>query len=206
MSLPLHPTDRRPVRRLLAPAVALSLALGLAACGDSADEDEDATPASPPTTAAPADGGDGGGDTIEVSAVDYGFVGIPTSVEAGTTLALTNDSEAEVHEIVLFRLPEGETRSVQELLMLGEEEAGQVTGPPKGVSVALPGEEGQNALGDLTVEEPGRYVMVCFVPTGADPQTYRELLSAPPASDEPPEIPGGPPHFTQGMVAEFTVD
>ena len=201
MSVPVHRSERRRAhRRFLAPT-ALILALGLAACGDS-DDDEDAV-ATPPTTA-PADR-DVEGETVEVSAVDYGFVGIPTSLPAGSELSLTNDSEGEVHEIVLFRLPEGETRSAQEILMLGEEEVGKITGPPQGVSVALPGEEGRVVLGDLAVDDPGRYVMACFVPTGADPQAYRDLMAAPPASDEPPDIPGGPPHFTQGMVAEFTV-
>lgn len=205
MPVPVHQSDHRRLRRrFLAPAAALTLTLGLAACGGDDDgDDEDAVGAT--TTTAVLAPSDAGGGTVEVTAVDYGFVGIPTSLPAGSELRLTNSSEREVHEIVLFRLPEGETRSAQELLMLPEEEGGQVTGRPRGVTVALPGEEGQVVVGDLTVDEAGRYLMICGIPTGADPQAYRDLLAAPPASDEPPDIPGGPPHLTQGMVAEFTV-
>lgn len=206
MTVPVHASaSRRSSRRFLAPAVALTLTLGLAACGDSDSGDEGDGAAGATPTSSSATGGSAGGETVDVTAVDYGFVGIPTTLAAGSELTLTNDSQGEVHEIALFALPEGETRSAQELLMLSEEEVGQVTGPPRGVSVALPGEEGRVVVGDLAVDEPGRYVMICAIPTGADPQAYRDLLAAPPASDEPPDIPGGPPHFVQGMVAEFTV-
>ncbi len=123
----------------------------------------------------------------------------------GSTIAFSNDSEGEVHEIVLFKLPDDEERPVSELLALPQEEVGMVTGAPVGVSLAFPGEDGMVVEGDLTVEDPGRYLMICAIPTGADPQAYRDVLAAPTPPDGPPDVPGGPPHFTQGMVAELTV-
>ena len=69
--------------------------------------------------------------------------------------------------------------------------------------LALPGEEGFAALGDGTLQEPGRYVVLCGIPIGADPQAYLEAAQT---SDGPPDVPGGPPHMTAGMYAELIVE
>ena len=56
------------------------------------------------------------GDTKKtVTAVDYKFENVPSSVKAGTTLTLKNSSTKEVHEMVLIKLPDGEKRSPEEL-------------------------------------------------------------------------------------------
>jgi hypothetical protein len=47
--------------------------------------------------------------------------------------------------------------------------------------------------------EPGRYAMVCFIPVGFTPEVAAEAA----ASGTEPE---GAPHFTEGMIAEFTVE
>lgn len=116
------------------------------------------------------------GDVLEVEAVDYAFEGLPDSVPAGTKLTLTNTSEVEAHELVAFRIPDGETRSVEELLALPEEELmSMMSGPPATVLLAPPaGGEQVAAVGDGTLTEPGRYALVCFVPTGADPAALME--------------------------------
>lgn len=190
-------------RRLVAPlAAGLALTLGMGACGDS-DDDEGATPttaaANPTTTEAASSG-----ETVEITAVDYAFQGVPETVEAGTIFTLTNDSEGEVHEIIAARLPDGETRSAEELVSEPANlEALLGGGPPDAVILAAPGSDMPGpVLGDGSFTEPGRYLMVCSIPTGADPDAY---LNAPP-SDGPPQVEGGPPHFTQGMYAEFTVE
>jgi hypothetical protein len=61
------------------------------------------------------------------------------------------------------------------------------------------------AVGDGTLTEPGRYVLMCFIPTGADPDEY---LSAAAASEgeAPTGVAGGPPHVVNGMYAELHVD
>ena len=58
------------------------------------------------------------------------------------------------------------------------------------------------AVGDGTLQEPGRYLVICTIPTGADPAEY---LAAEATSNGPPDVEGGPPHFTHGMYAELDV-
>lgn len=200
-----HPQTRRQRRRLIAPiAAGLALTLGLAACGDS--DDEGATPtsaAAEPTTTEAA-----GGETVEITAVDYAFQGVPDTVKAGTKFILKNESEVEVHEIVAFRLPDDETRSAEELFSdpANLDSLGGDEGPPDAVLLAAPGSDMPGAVvGDGSFTKPGRYLMACFIPTGVDPEAY---LNAPENPDGPPVVEGGdaPPHFTQGMYAEFTVE
>jgi hypothetical protein len=163
--------------------------LTLGACGDSAD---DAT-----TTEA--------ADAVEVTLVDYGYEGLPDSVAAGTKFTVTNSSTAELHEFVAFKLPESETRSAEELLALPEEEGqAAIGGPPATVLLAPPGGgEMIEAVGDGTLSEPGRYLVACFIPTGANPQEFLEASGE--SQEGPPQVEGGPPHFTKGMRAEITV-
>ncbi len=54
----------------------------------------------------------------------------------------------------------------------------------------------------MVLTQPGRYLFVCTIPTGADPAAYREAAKNP---GPPPSIPGGPPHVVVGMLSEVTV-
>ena len=185
---------RTNTRRMRALALIAITALTLGACGDSTDEAD-----STATTEA-ADAG-----PVEVTLVDYGFQGLPNSVAAGTKFTVTNSSTAELHEFVAFKLPESETRSAEELLALPEEEGqAAIGGPPAAVLIGPPGGgEMIAAVGDGTLSEPGRYLVACFIPTGADPQAYLEASEE--SQEGPPQVEGGPPHFTKGMRAEITV-
>jgi len=188
----------RTLHRTGAGLLALALAGGLAACGD--DNTKDSTPEATEestTTEAPGEAG-----TVEVTAVDYAFEGLPDSVAAGTKLTLTNSSTAEIHELRAFLLPDGEERSADELIVLPDSELEQLIpqGPPTAELLAPPnGGEMILEVGDGTLADPGRYLMVCTVPTGADPDA---VLNA--AARE--VVPGGPLHFTKGMYAELTVE
>lgn len=195
-------------------ALAAGLMLGVAACSDDDDGDTDAdsTPAvsatqATTTTTTTASGSTGAdSETVEVTAINYEFEGLPDTVEAGTTFEMTNDSEDEAHEMVAILLPEDETRSVEELLALPEEELGELAQiEPSFVLMAGPGEEAEAVLGDGTLTEPGRYLFACFIPVGADPD---EVLTPPDSTgaEGPPDVAGGPPHFTEGMFAEVTVE
>lgn len=179
--------------RLMSMALAATLVLGACAT-DDATEEEDTTD----TTAPEA-------QSVEVTAANYVYSGVPPEMDAGTTLSLTNESSDEVHEIVAFRLPDDETRSAADLIKLSQEELeGALGGPPATVVVALPNEQGEVAVGDGTLSEPGRYLFLCMIPVGADPAVYEEAMKNP--QEGPPEIENaGPPHFTQGMVAETDV-
>ena len=57
--------------------------------------------------------------------------------------------------------------------------------------------------GSSVLDRAGRYVVFCAIPTGADPEVY--LAAAAEAEGGPPDVPGGPPHFVEGMVAELVV-
>jgi plastocyanin len=167
-------------------AVVAAVGLGLLAsgCGDDSTTSSSASRAT----------------TVEVKAVDYGFEGLPRSVKAGTSLKLTNDSKREVHELVAVRLPDDERRSVADLVKLPEEQLmGLFTGPPALVLLAPPGGGEQVvAEGDGTLREPGRYLVLCNVPTGADANAFLN-------STGPGQVTGGAPHHVHGMYAEVTV-
>ena len=203
-------TGRQVARRLVGGALALTL-LGLPlACGDDDDGGDTTTTAEEAQTTEPTESSDSTepeGDVVEVTLADYEFEGLPDEVPVGTTLRVTNASEMELHELVAMKLPDGEERPIDELLALPEEEQNAIIPQdqePAMVLLAAPGSDEEiQAVGDGTLTEPGRYLIACFIPTGADPDEY--LNAAPSPEGGPPEVEGGPPHFTQGMYAELTV-
>ncbi|MGH9153961.1 MAG: hypothetical protein ACRD03_16585 [Acidimicrobiales bacterium] len=190
--------SRFPTR--LAASVLVVVALAGACGGD--DDDDDATAGDDATTTAAA-AGDAG--TVTVTAVDYSFEGLPDEVDAGTRVVLENGSTRELHEFVAIRIPDSETRPVSELVQLPEAEIDALFGStePATVLLAPPGGEMIAAVGDGTLSEPGRYAVVCFIPTGADPQAYLEAAQS--ATEGPPDVAGGPPHVANGMFAELNV-
>lgn len=192
------PRASRPIRRRLA-LVGLSLVAvaGLGACGDD-DTDDAAADTVVSTTVADAP------STVTIRLVDFGFEDVPESVPAGTKLEIVNQSEAELHELVAFRVPDDEQRPLSELLALPQPEVMALLGEPATVLLQAPGGETIPAVGDGTLTEPGRYVLLCAIPTGVDPAAYLEAAAA--SQGGPPQVPGGPPHLAHGMVAELTVD
>ena len=93
----------------------------------------------------------------------------------------------EAHHMVLFRFNDGVSETVDELLAMPEDEVeGMVS--DVGYVQALPGITDTSFI-NLTA---GRYGMVCFIPTGATSWEEAATLES-------------PPHFTAGMLREFTV-
>lgn len=134
-----------------------------------------------------------GWETLEVTAVDYSFSGMPAEVTAGTyALGFSNDG-AEVHEMAVVRINDGVTEPIHDLLALPEDEAMSKVANVGG-AFAFPGESDTTFV-DL---EPGRYALLCFVPTGATPDMVEALESG--------EFEGGPPHVMEGMISEFSVN
>lgn len=123
-----------------------------------------------------------------VTAVDFAFDADLDELETGQTMFEFNNDGAELHEMVLIRINDDTTETVEQLLELPEEDAEQKT-TFMGVAFAEPGGE-STMFADL---EAGRYVVLCFIPTGT-------------TSFEDIETADGPPHFTRGMVKEFTVE
>jgi len=143
-----------------------------------------------------------------VTASDYHFNGLPATLKAGAVLSLTNTSTKEIHEMVAIRLPDTERRPVSELVQLPEDQLGDLSpGLPATVLIAPPGGAPQiPAVGDGTLKERGRYMVLCFIPTGADPGAYLAAAKAAQSTGGPPQqVPGGPPHFTHGMYAQVVV-
>ena len=143
------------------------------------------------------------GEPVVVTAVDYGFEGLPEKIRAGTTLALENESSVEVHELVAIRLPDEEERSIDELVQLPPEELAAFFPGVATVIIAPPGESGFAVEGTGILSEPGRYAVICAIPTGADPDEYMTAAAA--AEGGPPQVAGGPPHLAMGMYGEVTV-
>lgn len=125
---------------------------------------------------------------VEVTAVDFAFETDVESLEAGQVAFDFSNEGAEFHELALLRINDDTTETIEELLELPEEEAMAKT-TFMGISFAAPGES-STMYADL---EEGRYVMICFIPQGS-------------TSLEAAETADGPPHFTQGMLTEFTVE
>lgn len=199
---------------------ALAAAALLAGCADGGTVEE-AMPAATETTEAPDEASEpsedaaveeppaeepsGETDVIEVRLVDFGFDGLPDTAPAGSRLTVVNDAEAELHEVVAFALPDDEERPVSELAILDPGELAGTLGEPVTVLLAAPGGEQIPAVGDGTLTDPGRYALMCFIPTGADAQEYLEA-AADPDQEGPPQVEGGPPHFVHGMYAELIIE
>lgn len=159
--------------------------------------------------------------TVAVSGVEYAFVGLPESVPVGSTLTFTNDG-AEIHEIVVNRIADGVEETFEELLALSEtvdlEAEGYIdTTFGDQMLLAL---SGQTAEGGITLEQEGRYVALCFIPTGLETAKLLEfgidietLGPQTDPADLPPEaqayleevMTNGVPHMANGMIQEFTV-
>ena len=125
-------------------------------------------------------------ETIDVTAVDYAFEGVPTELSTGTLGVNFSNDGTEFHEFIVFRKNEGVTESFPEIFELEEEAASELV-TEVGAAFAAPGESFSTLL---DVAEPGEYAAVCFVPLGSTPEV---------------EEGDGPPHVSQGMLAEFTV-
>jgi hypothetical protein len=123
-------------------------------------------------------------ETVDVTGVDYAYEGVPGTIEAGSVaFKFTNAADSEDHMMGILKKKDGVDLSFEELLALPEDE-GEDKVEFKGEAYA-PAGESSTTLASL---DAGEYAMICFIPVGS------------------PESEDGPPHFTQGMVQEFTVE
>jgi hypothetical protein len=121
---------------------------------------------------------------IPAYAVEYEFDRLPDSLPAGpAALSLTNDGQ-ELHQVLLLRVTDGSTATLDDLLALpGPGLAAKVR--PVADVVAGPGTTNTS----LVQLDPGRYVAVCYVPVGSKRGAVGD----------------GEPHHAEGMAAELTV-
>mgnify|MGYP001826924169 FL=1 len=154
--------------------------------------------------------------TVEVTGVEYAFTGLPETLPVGSQLTFTNQG-AELHELVLVRIADGVTESLEELLAMEAEgrdpmAEGLVEMVGAGPLLAMPGE---TAEGSLALDQEGQYVALCFIPQGFDPTALQAagvgLEDLGPETDpstwpeEVQAIMANPPHLEGGMITEFLV-
>jgi hypothetical protein len=125
--------------------------------------------------------------TIAVTAIDYAYDADLDGIEPGQVAFDFSNEGTEFHEMALVRIHEDTTETIDELLAMPEDEVDAKI-DFIGAAFAAPG-NGDTMFTDL---ESGRYVILCFVPTGS--KTMADMETA-----------DGPPHFMNGMVKEFTI-
>jgi hypothetical protein len=197
----------RPLAPLLLTTVA---AVAIAACSGGSGTSAAPSAAAPspsmseaPASEAPASAAPSESASAAPSAVPSGsaegtrvdVVGTEYEYSGPITIAFRNEG-AEVHEIVVVKKNEGVTQSWEELLALPEDQSGAFV-TFAGVAFAEPG---QTAAEMVTASEPGEYLGICFIPAGTT-----ELPSLDPNASGPPDLGTGAPHFTLGMLTEFTI-
>ncbi|MEA3054964.1 MAG: hypothetical protein QOD30_396 [Actinomycetota bacterium] len=130
-----------------------------------------------------------GATPVTITATDYKFAGTD-ALKAGGAFAVTFENEGkELHELHVAKLADGEKRSVDEILA---DPSAESSTKAVGHSFACPGTTADTAGVDL--RSPGRYLVLCFIPTGAradtDPKDFEML---------------GEPHAMRGMVVEIDI-
>ncbi|HMQ25061.1 MAG TPA: hypothetical protein PKA98_03670 [Acidimicrobiales bacterium] len=172
-----------------------------AACSSESGDSSDEGAAGETTTTAEATTTTLGVTTVEVTAADYGFSGVPEAIAAGSTVSLTTAEGGEPHELLAVRLADDETRTADELAALPEAEFNGLFSADSvaALVIALPGttDDPGVEVGDGTLTEPGRYLFVCTFPQGT---TVAEVEAA------TGPLPGDDKHYTLGMFAETTVE
>lgn len=131
---------------------------------------------------------------VDVTAKEYKYEGMPTDVSAGKSVVNLTNAGTEMHEMVFVRVNDDVTGSTDELLAMPEDEVMKKI-EIKGTVFAPPGTTAHSTV-DLS---SGRYLIACFIPVGLTPEAAA-------AMDTGGAVPDGPPHFTQGMLHEVTID
>ncbi len=103
-------------------------------------------------------------DTLEFVAFNYGYTGVPSTLDAGKyDLAMTN-SGTEFHEFVVFSLAEGATATREAAIAAADAQDDNYINRFAGATFAAPGETGDRAR-KLKIVAGERYVYFCFVGT-----------------------------------------
>jgi hypothetical protein len=126
-----------------------------------------------------------GYDQLEATGVDYQYEGLPETLPEGVVAVTFTNNGNELHEIGVGRLNDDVTQPIEEVLALPQEQLFPML-TVVGAAFAEPGESDTVFMR----MEPGRHFGACFIPQGTTHDTEGT----------------GPPHFTLGMFAEFTVE
>jgi hypothetical protein len=116
-------------------------------------------------------------ETTAIQLVDFGFGGLPATMNTGKNTLKLSNTGSQNHEMFVYKLEEGQT--TEAFLGVAVETEGNVPNEFMGGMAAGPGSELWTDF-DLSA---GNYVAVCFIPDTAT----------------------GTPHVALGMVGSFTV-
>jgi len=132
-----------------------------------------------------------GFEQLVVSMRDYAFDGVPGEIEKGTVAFNLTNEGTELHEMHFIRLKGDATlEDILELPADAEEHEFEEFGSEvAGGGFAFPGD---SDVALVKFKKTGTYVALCSIPVGSTPEAGDEGGS-------------GPPHYTEGMAAEFEV-
>jgi hypothetical protein len=124
-----------------------------------------------------------GYQTVDATATEYKFSGIPKKLKAGRTMVKLTNGGAQVHEIGVAHI---KTQTPIKTLLANEKRANKETVFLGGSG---PVAQGSSSYTYLTLSK-GRAAALCFIPVG---------------TTDINNIGNGKPHAAMGMVREFTV-
>lgn len=140
----------------------------------------------------------GGGRQVDVTAREYVFEGLPSTLQAGDAIFSFENKGSEVHELQLFRLNE-DVGSISELLDKSQDEARDKM-TSVGMAIADPGRK-ESFDAEL---QAGRYAAVCLIPAGTFPDEERSVHDVQDMEDMVFD-PNADTHMRRGMFAELDV-
>jgi len=159
--------------------------------------------------------------TIEITSVNYEYLGVPDAVPSGTSFDFVNASEDEYHTMYVIRLDSDDDRTAREIAALKftdivDSEGGVRFGSVKAVLGAEPGEPYVMFINERNrMSEPGRYVILCINTVDHDVEDAaaafvsgrlhggQQYVHIPPP---PGEMDANTPHYAVGEFAGFTVE
>jgi hypothetical protein len=127
---------------------------------------------------------DCGYPVIRVIATDFRFTGITQTIPAGTVVFTFGNQGLERHDLDIYRIADGTSQTLQDIVKLPEPQRAGILESVDSI-VATPGSS--ETL--FVTLQPGRYGVACFELRGSVPGVEGT----------------GPPHATEGMIAEFVV-
>lgn len=139
-----------------------------------------------------------GYEVVDVVMGDYSFTGIPAEIEKGTVAFNLTNEGAELHEIAFLRLKGDAT--LDDVVAAEEDEFDELATEVKGAGFAFPG---ASDVAFITFKKPGNYVALCHIPVGTTPESVEAEEGGGEEHEEGGEE--APPHYTEGMAAEFEV-
>ena len=116
---------------------------------------------------------------------------------AGPIIVSLQNTGTEVHELTFIRFNDDVTLTADELFALHTHQQ-QAAATFTGIAYVHPGD----TFAQLYDLAPGRYLAVCTLPENADPDIMSQMEV--PGATEPEDADFGLPHYTIGMIHEFT--